>query len=244
MFQTLLQDLEARLPLPYPERARFLDELSGDLEYSFEALRAQGLDDDLARARVIEELGLGPEALSSLTHIHLPTLQRALSRLSGPVREWLEATAIALPLASCVYYLTMEAPMILFIKEGGVANLLVLGFGSLGLLLLGHRFVLYFLLRDHSLAALRKNTATPLYLSAATLGLGLMGAAMGFYVVLARFSAGAFGTDVLWIGMREPLSCVILSAGLSTLILLFHAAIQVGLRAIRVPLDTSTEAAR
>jgi hypothetical protein len=111
----------------------------------------------------------------------------------------------------------------------------VLGIGVLALLVELYRFVVWFILRDHSVQALRKNTSTPLYLAAATGVLGLFGTALGYYVVFRKWSEGALTEEVFRVGMREPLSAVIVGAGLAALVVLVHGALQLGLRAIRIP---------
>jgi hypothetical protein len=237
MFRPLLTELEGRLTMPYPERALFLEELAADLELALEERLREGLAMKEARERVLAELGLDAPGLARLESVHLPVLRRALGGLSGPVREGVEAAAVALPLASFVYYLTLEAPMILFVREGGIASFIVLALGGAALLLLLWRGFRWFVLRDHSLASLRLNTSTPLYLAAATLGVGLLGTALGYYVVLDRWAAGAFGDEVLRVGLREPLSCLVLGAALSTLAVLVQGTLQVALRAIRAPAE-------
>ena len=238
MFEEVLSRVETSLEVPYPERALLIQELAADLEAAYRAQRSRGLSDEVAREAALRELALRPEEIQSLETIHLPAIRRVLARLPAPGREWLEAFSTALPLAACVYLIFMEAPMILFIREGGMFSFVVLAVGALGIFLTLQRLVIWFILRNHSLPALRKNTATPLYLAAATLGLGLLGTAIGYYVVLEAWSAGRLSPEDFRVGMREPLSCVILGAALSTLTVLLHGALQVGLRAIRIPETT------
>lgn len=238
IFDEELARIEAELDLPYPDRALLVEELGSDLEAAYLALRAQGLAADDARDQALAELGLDRGALASLEAVHAPAVRRALARVSPPAREWLERVATGLPLAGVVVLLNTEVPLVHFLHQGGPANLLILGIGVLGLLLEIHRLFLWFVLRDHSAAALRHNTPTPLYLAAAAVAMGLLGTALDYYVVFHRHAEGALSAAELRIGLYEPLSCAIVGSGLAVLIVLFHAAAQVGLRALRVPNPT------
>jgi hypothetical protein len=235
MFDDALAHLEARLDVPYPERALLLEEIAHDLETAYLAHRGRGLSDRQARAAALRDLGLDDASLRSLEAVHMPAIRRALARLPAPGRQWLEAFALAFPLAGAAILLVLEAPMIDFLREGGVTTFVVLGIGVLALLVELYRFVVWFVLRDHSVQALRKNTSTPLYLAAATGVLGLFGTALGYYVVFRKWSEGALTEEVFRVGMREPLSAVIVGAGLAALVVLVHGALQLGLRAIRIP---------
>ena len=138
-------------------------------------------------------------------------------------------------IAALLIVLATEVPLSHFILEGGLTVFLVIGLGTSALVLEMQRLFLWFVLRDHSEAALAKATATPLYLAAGTTLLGLLGTALGYYVVLYRWSTEGLPPEVLKVGLREPLSCVVLGTALSTLVVLLHGALAAGLRAIRVP---------
>lgn len=226
--------LEAELELPYPERALFLDELEADLLAVYQDLRARGLGEDAAAAAAVAALELAPEDRAALLSLHRPAVRRFLDRLPAPARDQLEAGTSTLAFAGVTLTLATEAPVMTLIREGGLPTLVVLAIGLLGLLLLAHRLFRWFVLRDHSAESLRLNTSTPLVLAAATLGAGVMGAAIDYYVVLMVWSQGLIDAEALRVGLREPLSPLIFGAALATLTLLLHAATQAGLRRLRV----------
>ena len=122
-----------------------------------------------------------------------------------------------------------------FLQEGGPVIWVILAIGVAALLLELQRGVLWFVVRNHSPASLAKNTPTPLYLAAATMSLGLLGAALDYYVIFRRWNAGVITEEMVHFGLKEPLPCIIVAGTLATVIVLAHGALQSGLRAIRVP---------
>jgi hypothetical protein len=243
MFDDVLARVEATLDVPYPDRALVVEEIASDLEGAYRSLRQKGLAEDEARAEALRMLELDEAAMGSLASVHLPAVQRLLARLPMPARDWLEAVATALPLAGLVVFLVMEVPMLMFFREGGFVIYLILGIGALAILLELQRAVIWFILRNHSARALRRNTPTPLYLGAATLALGLLGTALDYYVVVSRWAEGAIPDPQLRIGLKEPLPCLIVAGSMAALIFLLHAALQAGLRGIRVPAEATKESA-
>lgn len=244
-FSALLGRLEHQLDVPYPQRAMLLEEIAADLEAAYRDARSRGLGEGAARAAAAAELGLGQSdgdagadrdgTAASLAEIHQPLLRRALARLPPPAQGGLEWFAATVPLIVFTLYLYREVPMIQFLKDGGFGSILVLVIGVVGILLLLHRTVIWFVLRDHSPRGLGKNTQAPLLLAGATLCAALLGTATDFYVVIARWSEGKLPDAHMRIGLRESLSPIILGTALATLILLGHGALQAGLRAIRTP---------
>lgn len=235
LFADELARLEDKLAVPYPDRALLLEELAADVAAVYAGLRQQGLAPDVARQQALRTLELDDESLRALEDVHVPAVRRALSRLPPPVRQWLEILATAVPLAVMFLFLITEVPLNLFLSEGGRMNYFVMATGLLGLFIEMQRFFIWFVLRDHSIAALRRNTTTPLYLAAATALLGMLGSALQFYGVLGRLGRREMTLDSLaWAG-RQPLSCLIMGTSLATVLVLLHSALSVGLRAIRIP---------
>jgi hypothetical protein len=235
LFAEELARLEEKLAVPYPDRALLLEELAGDVAAVYSGLRAKGLDREAARQQALRALELDQETLRAIEDVHVPAVRRALSRLPPPVRQWLEIFATALPLAVMFLFLITEVPLNVFLSEGGRINYFVIATGMLGVFIEMQRFFIWFVLRDHSIAGLRRNTPTPLYLAAATALLGMLGAALQFYGYLGKLGRGEVGLESLaWAG-RQPLSCLIMGTSLATILVLLHSALGVGLRAIRIP---------
>ncbi len=236
-----LARLEARLDLPYPERTLLLAELAADVDDAYRDLRRRGVPRETAAAAVLAEVDLPAESIETLADVHTPAARRALLRLPPPARDTVEALAAIVPLAGLFIALSLEVPMAHYLHEGGALIYGVLAMGVLALLLQLHRGFLWFVLRDHSIAALRRNTTTPLYLAAATFLFGVLATGAGYYVVLYRWAEEDVPFEQVKVGLREPLPCVLLGAALATLIVLLQGALQAGLRTLRVPDKTQEE---
>ncbi|MBN2360573.1 MAG: hypothetical protein JXR83_14045 [Deltaproteobacteria bacterium] len=230
-----LQRIDAELAIPYPERARFLDELHADLEAAFQQQRRQGLDDEAAERATLDAFELDFEAIAALNAVHVPAVQRLLARLPGRTRPVLESIAIGLPLLLLIALISARVPLASFLREGGIVSLVILAVGSLAVLLQFERLLLWFVLRDHTAHALRLNTSTPLYLAAASALLGILGSSLGCYLVLFAWSEGRIDAGLVRVGLRESLSPIVVGSAFATLVVLLHAALQAGLRALRVP---------
>jgi len=235
LFAAELARLEEQLAVPYPDRALLLEELAGDVADVYRGLRERGVEPEQARQQALRALQLDEATLRALEDVHVPAVRRALARLPPPVRQWLEIIATALPLAVMVLFLIVEVPLNMFLSEGGKANYFVLAIGGLGLFIEMQRFFIWFVLRDHSIPALRRNTPTPLYLAAATALIGVLGTAIEFYGFLYRLGTRKITVENFTYWGRQPLSCIIVGCSLAAIIVLVHSALGVGLRAIRIP---------
>jgi hypothetical protein len=235
LFAGPLAELEERLAVPYPDRALLLEELAADVTEVYGALRARGLSVEQARDEALRSLTLDEQTLREIEDVHVPAVRRALGRLPHPVRQWLETVATALPLAGLFVFLTLEVPLSEFLREGGWAIHFVLATGALGLFVEMQRFFIWFVLRDHSIAALRRNTPTPLYLAAATTLLGFLGTATEYAALLHSWAHGLVPPERIAHEAGRPLSCIITGTSLATFIVLLHGALGVALRAIRIP---------
>jgi hypothetical protein len=232
LFAEELARVEATIELPYPARAEVIEELAADLQAAYREERALGQSEESARRRALCRLGLDEDQRRALEGVHAPAPWRLLHRLSPAVRSWLRAATSAAPLAALVVFLMVEIPVNEFLRNGGPVVTMVIAFGSLGLLLEMQRFFIWFVLRDHSREALKRNNPTPLYLAAATVLLGLMGTAFRYYRFLGRLPADL---PSLRLGLSEPLTAIIMACCLAALTVLLHGALTAGLRAIRVP---------
>lgn len=228
-FQETLDDLEARIDLPYPARADLIEEIAADLEEAYRARLAEGLAEPEARAAVLADFDFTDDATRELAAVHVPATRRALLRLPPHARDGVEWAAAFTPLFALFLVLSTEVPMAHFLREGGSLSYAVLLVGGFALLLQMHRVFLWFVLRDHSPAALRRNTSTPLYLAAATFVLGVLATSVGFYELLYLEAAPTSAQ------LRAPIPPVIIGSALAALIVLVQGALQAGLRAMRVP---------
>jgi hypothetical protein len=232
LFADELARLEANIGVPYPDRADVIEELAADLLAAYREERARGHDGQAARARALSRLALDEDGRRALEGVHAPAPLRLLARLPAGLRSWLHALATATPLALLVVFLMVEIPVNEVLRNGGPIVTMVLAFGSLGLLLEMQRFFIWFVLRDHSPEALRRNTPTPLYLAAATVLLGMLGTSVRYYKFLGRLPEDL---GSLRVGLRDPLTSLIMACSLAALTVLLHGALTAGLRALKVP---------
>jgi hypothetical protein len=232
LFTDELARLEASIAVPYPERADVIEELGADLLAAYREERTRGHGREAARARALARLALDDDGRRALEGVHAPAPLRLLAYLSPGLRSWVHAAATATPLALLVVFLMVEIPVNEVLRNGGPIVTMVLAFGSLGLLLEMQRFFIWFVLRDHSPEALRRNTATPLFLAAATVLLGLLGTSVRYYKFLGRLPEDLAS---LRIGLRDPLTSLIMACSLAALTVLLHGALTAGLRALKVP---------
>jgi hypothetical protein len=235
MFDDVLAHVERSLDVPYPEREAVLRELRGELEAAYLAQRARGLGADAAREAAMQELALDGAALASLSQVHASAAKRALLLLTPDAREWVEWLVPTCAVAGAFVWVSSEVPVMHYIDEGGLATWVTLALGAMALLLQLHRGFVWFVVRDHSPAALQRHTATPLYLAAATFLMGVLGCALGYYQVLHVWSEGRLTDAALRVGLREPLPCVVLGTSTAVLIVLLQGALAAGLRAWRIP---------
>ncbi|WP_428266845.1 hypothetical protein [Haliangium sp.] len=235
MFDDVLKQVEQALDIPYPRRAEVVREIEADLWAQYTALCDEGVSPEQARAAALRDLGLDAANIASLSDIHTPALRRALLRLPEPAREPAEWLAAGLSLIAGIYFITKEVPMIDFIRDGGYAMWVILLVGGSGLLLQARRATAWFVTRDHSARSLARNTATPLYLAAATFLVGITGSASGLRVVMLRYTEGMFGVDTMVCGFIEALAPILLATSLAFFIVVVQAAIGAGLRRMQAP---------
>lgn len=124
--------------------------------------------------------------------------------------------------------------MIQFLNEGGVIIYAILSIGGIALLMQFIRCFKWFIRRDHSDESLAANSSTPI-VAAAVLGfVGILGTAIGYYVVFQKWASHAISDAEFKVGLYEPLPCLIVAMLLGTIILTIHWATQSRLRSIGI----------
>jgi hypothetical protein len=223
------------LSLAYPERLRLAAEMRGDMRAQFAALRAEGASFEAALERTLARFRLDDAARGELRAVHASAFARAWARLAPHRRRLVSDLLGAAALAGIVYVFVVEVPMVTFLTEGGpiVHVILALALGALAVL--GRRGFRWFVRRDHSRASLAADDAGPLVVAALTFLVGVLGTAMGYYVVLSRWARHEIAGDELRIGLYEPLPCVIVATTLAAVIVVAHALMRQRLRALGVP---------
>jgi hypothetical protein len=95
-FLASLEEIDAALTVPQPQRGRVMAELAADLEDLYGALRADGMPPEDAERRALELVLPGGAALRELELLHQPLYRRMSARLSGGARLRLERAAVVL----------------------------------------------------------------------------------------------------------------------------------------------------
>lgn len=239
MFDDVLRRIETMLDVPYPQRGHLLRELEADLCACAGALREQGASEQEAHDGALRELGLDAEALASLSALHAPIIRRLLLRLPQPAREPAEWLAAGSSLIVGIYFIITEVPMREFMIEGGYSMYFILVIAVAALLLQARRAFSWFVSRDHSAVSLARNTATPLYLAAATMLAGISGSAAAFRVVFYKVVEEKLGSEIALLGSYEALAPILFAGSLAFLIVLVQAALASGLRAMQIKTPVS-----
>src|SRR5690606_14951612 len=97
------------------------------------------------------------------------------------------------------------------------------------------RIYLWFIKKDHSDDSLARNDSFPLYAAALTFLIGVLGTALGYYVVIKKWASNSLAIEELRIGLHEPLPCLIIATALAATIVALHFMILQRLKAIGVP---------
>jgi hypothetical protein len=132
-FQASLEQLDAALTVPQPQRGRVIAELAADLEDLYGALRADGLSAADAERRALELVLPEGAALRELELLHQPLYRRLSSRLSGSARVRLERAAVVLLSLGVVGLTAAALPLGMLLADPSPFLVPVLALGCAGL---------------------------------------------------------------------------------------------------------------
>lgn len=223
MFASELRDLEARLTMPYPERAAFISEVGDDLEQTYRRLLTAGSNAEDARRQALAELEFSNADLVELGVVHAPSAARAVARLPLSARSLVEDFGGVVPLIVFTLFMVEEDSMIEFLREGGVQSVVViLALGGLGLGLELQRAFRWFVLRDHSEPSLSGFSTGPLYLAGACFLSGVLSTAFGVRLSLAAAAISNAPDTAIRAGVSESLAGLIVATGITGAIVLLH----------------------
>lgn len=227
-----LNALKARLGVPYPERHEFLRELTSDMQEHYQRLIDDGMTEEQASKQVRAAFSLTAEDLSRLEEVHLNFAGRMLHIIPEKFRD-VFVLCIKWCISSLfVFQLTTEAPMVQFLRDGGVIIYVILGLGGFVLLSQLYRCFRWFVRRDHSDASLASHTSSPITAAVLITMVGFFGTATGYYVVFHKWANNLITLDDLKYGLYEPLPCLIVATLLGSTIVVIHWASNSRLRSI------------
>lgn len=202
------------LGLPQPERARFFEEVTSDLEELQRELVGRGLEPLAAHAEALRLLAPSRTALAAVASVHEPFYASLARRFSSEMRlaEW--AGLVGVTLAALLW------------AVGSVAAVGIMGSPPLFLLpvlaatvavivLAGRKWVQLYVLRDHSPERLRVGLGGLLVASAGAVVLAFFGAVIGTIVVAGHLEAAPDRSIELIVPWLLD-TAVLISAGLVT----------------------------
>lgn len=94
-FADVIRENADRLPLPHPARGRVLLEIAADMEDMFTVYLEQGLDEDEAHRRAVDNFDLSDESLAELAAVHSNPVRRFLDSLSADALAYWEFSLLA-----------------------------------------------------------------------------------------------------------------------------------------------------
>jgi len=185
-FYEALVDLSGRLAIPQPARSRVLLEIAADMDDLYEAFVAEGLSEEEARRRTLEQFGPSEKALQDLVAVHSTAVKRALDGLSEQARSRWERGLLAVLVASTV---VVGAPPLIagrLLSGMTVFAWPVLVFAALGFLIGATRIYSLFIKKDHDPRRLRSGLNPLVAFAIVELLLGFGGAWVGLFVAVTR----------------------------------------------------------
>jgi hypothetical protein len=187
-FNSFLHHTGDRLALPKATRSLILVEIASDLEDLFQHYLQQGLSEDEAAARAEEKVDMSDEALAELVRIHADTRgwTDRMSRRSHPLLERIAMDVIV------IFFFASAALMVFETNIRLLDHLTALIWPILGIFVALMAFLVVQLTRspDHSSPTrMRESLATPLFLGAASVVVGLAGSGISMYRGLVRMAA-------------------------------------------------------
>ncbi len=182
-FEQQLQAVAERLELPQPERARILEEISGDLEELRLELIRKGVDPAEAEADAIGLLAPSETAMSALVSVHESLYRSLVRRFSSKLRlaEWVGLVGVTLTALAVVLDSLLGSGVI---RSPSAFLLPVLGIAVALCAVAGRKAIQLYVERDHRPQRLRSGMGTLLKGS----GLAVLCAVAGSVVEMFRLA--------------------------------------------------------
>jgi len=174
-YAAVLRNIDKVLDIPQPSRSRVILEISADMQDLYEHYIGQGLGDEQAWRRTVEEFDLSAEEIAAIAQVHDSQLKRILDRFSARTRGILERTALAatmIPVVLVGYQLALSGGMF---KDSGIWMWPLLT-GAIAALALGvSKWYGLFVVKEHNIRAVRKRLNFVLYIALGQLVTGFVG---------------------------------------------------------------------
>jgi hypothetical protein len=180
-FAAVLTKIDKVLSIPQPSRSRVILEISADMQDLYQHYIRQGLDEEQATNRTVEEFDLSAEEIAAIARVHDSSLGRFLDRFSARTRGRLERMALAItmvPVALVGYRLVLSGGMF---QDSGIWIWPLLAGAIAGLALGVSKWYGLFVVKDHNIRAVRKRLNLVLYIALGQLGTGFVGMYISLY---------------------------------------------------------------
>lgn len=208
-FLPVLREVEAGLSLPIPDRVRILRELEADLLDLSERFVAQGLSPDEARARAREALVPDGEALRALDRLHTPLYRRLTRHVADDRLRMAERIALLVTTTVVVLLGTSVLWRVDLLSSPSPFLWPVLSVGGVLVALVATKAFQLWIKGDHSRPS--QGLGLLQFLSAGSLGLGVVGVLVDFFFMAAAVEAvpaDAFQQSVAWLERDSALLAV------------------------------------
>ncbi len=173
-FSSLLKSLNERLDAPQPVKARILLEISADLEDAYEFYRDSGHSEADATRLAQEKFILDDAAISELSSIHQPLLQKWVDKVSLSVQTRWERIVLILTLLTIALF-SGRVMLSSQFDQNSVFIWPIWGLTLLGIVQFFIKFYKLYLIKDHYKRTLRKGTNIIAYLGVFCMILGFAG---------------------------------------------------------------------
>lgn len=216
------KDQIEELKIPYPQKVALAHEIAEHLEH-FPDEKNNFLEN---------------ENLAELYQIHNTAALKYLEGLHPKIRSSVEFVFAVAPITALLIYLKGENFMFDFIQQGGAGMYAILAVGGLLLLreiLLTFRVIV---IKDHSKGNLNIDTQTAVIGALALMFLGICATGLGTYWAASYVEHKELPTSIFITGLRESVTCLIVSSSIATLILLMHFFTRRTLIKWKAPLET------
>lgn len=185
-FDEAIVDLGNRLAIPQPARSRVLLEIAADMEDLYRASIAEGLSEDEARRRTLEQFGPSEEAIRDLVEVHSTAVKRLLDGLSEQARSRWERGLLAVLVVFAVFVGGQPLTGGRLLSGMTVLAWPVLIFAAIGFLIGTTRIYSLFIKKDHDMRRLRSGLSPLIALALVELLLGFAGAWVGLFLAVLR----------------------------------------------------------
>ena len=217
-FAALLRRIDESLDIPQPSRSRVILEISSDMDDLYRHYLEQGLGEEDARSRTIEEFDLSEEAIASIARVHDSPVRRLLDRFSARTRSIAERAALILamaPVALLGCRLALSGGMF---EDSGFWIWPLLA-GTVAAAALGaSKWYRLFVVKEHGIRSIRARLDAALYIALGQLSTGFAGMYVDLFRTWARSSADRAMTTYYLAHWLERSSALLSTAMLAALL--------------------------